>query len=78
MCFVGITKIVTKIQKSIAYWMSMILIFFRIIGKPIVLALHKWVPFLIFRRNIYLNFLKYVRNIRKTTNVIKILGHHSV
>jgi hypothetical protein len=74
MCFVSITKIVTKIQKSIAYWMSMILIFFCIIGKPIMLALHKWVPFLI----LYLKFLKYVRNIWKTINVIEILGHCSV
>jgi len=74
MCFVGITKIVTKIQKFIVYWMSMILIFFCIIGKPIVLALHNWVPFLI----LYLNFLKYVCNIWKTINVLEILGHCNV
>jgi hypothetical protein len=78
MRFACITKIVTKIQKSIAYWMSIILTFFCIIGKPIVLALHKWVPSMIFQRNIYLKKFKYVGNIGKIANVKEILGHHSV
>jgi hypothetical protein len=51
---------------------------FCIIGKVIVSTLHKWVPLLIFQRKIYLNFFKYVGNIIRTTNVIEILGHHSV
>jgi hypothetical protein len=52
--------------------------FFCIIGKLIVLTLHKWVPFLIFQRNIYLKIFKYVENIGKIANTTKILGHRSV
>jgi hypothetical protein len=60
MCFVGMTKIVAKIQKSIAYWMSMILCVFPIIGKLIVLALHKWVPLFWYFKEKYFKNLKYV------------------
>jgi len=49
-----------------------------IIGKLIVLVLHKWDSFLIFQRKIYFKNSKYVGNVGKISNVIELLGHHNV
>jgi hypothetical protein len=51
---------------------------FWIIGKLIVLVLHKWDPFLIFQRKIYFKHSKYVGNVGKIANVIELLCHRSV
>jgi hypothetical protein len=74
MSFAGVTKNVSKIQKSITYWLSMILIWlfhflevdydsfkqmnpfyyyfngpYFIFERLIIIALDKWVPFLLFQ-----------------------------
>ncbi len=51
---------------------------FWIIGKLIVLVLHKWDSFLIFQRKMYFKNSKYVGNVRKISNVIELLGHRNV
>jgi hypothetical protein len=41
MSFVDVTKIVGKIQKSISYWLSVILIYFFTLGRLITITLDK-------------------------------------
>jgi hypothetical protein len=61
MSFVSVTKDVGKIQKSIIYWLSTILI-----------ALNKWVQFFIISMDLILFIFLYLKNTWKTTIVTSI------
>ncbi len=72
MSFVNVTKNVDKIQKSITYWLSMILIWFFIFERLIMITLDKWVPFFIISMDVILFIFLYLMNTWKIAIVTSI------
>jgi len=72
MSFVNVTKNVGKIQKSITYWLSMILIWFFIFERLIMITLDKWVPFFIISMDVILFIFLYLMNTWKIAIVTSI------
>jgi hypothetical protein len=72
MNFAGVTKNVGKIQKSITYWLSTILIWFVYFWKVDYDALDKWIFFFIISMDLILFIFLYLRNITKTTIMMPI------
>jgi hypothetical protein len=72
MSFVGLTKSVGKIQKSITYWLSMILILFFHSWKVDYNSFRQVNLFFYYFNEFYLFIFLYLGNIRKTIIVTSI------
>ncbi len=72
MSFRSVKKSVGKIQKSITYWLSIILICFFIFGRLIMIVLNKGVPFFIISMNFILFIFLYLTNIKKIAIMMSI------
>jgi len=72
MSFVGVTKNVGKIQKSITYWLPRFWFDFFISARLIMIALDKWVPSFIISMDPILFIFLYLRNTWKIVIMMSI------
>jgi hypothetical protein len=73
MNFAGVTKNVGKVQETITYRLSMVLLWFFILKRLIMIALDKCVPFFKYYFNdFYLFIFLYIKYTRKIAIVTSI------